>query len=317
MTEHATLDAPVLDATAEATIEGLSNGLGYASRSPILRTPAGQDLDYEEISYPSADGIPLEGWFIPAEGSTKLIVSMHAFGFNRYGFPSHVEPWKSAFGPGNDTEIDFTLDYKLLHDHGYNVLAFDFRNCGLSGDANGNRMSNNHFETRDVIGTLDYIRSRPDLSSMRLGIFARCMGASVTLRAIYENPGAFGDVACLVAPLLLSPRVFVEATLAGAGLEGDEYVDAVDQRFRLLTSRPLADGNVSDWAPAVTMPTLTYGTYGDSITRPCDLENAYAALGSAEKDMFWIEDGKVRWDAYQYFQRHPQRILDWFETYMK
>ncbi|MDA2811928.1 alpha/beta hydrolase [Nocardiopsis sp. RSe5-2] len=315
MTENAALGAPVLDAETEAAIESLANGLGYASRSPVLRTPAEHGLAYEEISYPSSDGVPLEGWFIPAEGSTRLIVGMHAFGFNRYGFPSHVEPWKSAFGPGNDTEIDFTLDYKVLHDHGYNVLAFDFRNCGLSGDANGNRMSNNHFETRDVIGTLDYIRSRPDLSSMALGIFARCMGAGVVFRAIHSRPQAFDDVACLVAPLLLSPRVFVEATLEGAGL--GEHIDEVDRRFRLLTSRTLADGNVSDWAPSVTVPTLTYGVYDDAITRPYDLENAYAALGATEKDMFWIEDETVRWAGYRYFQRHPQRILDWFDTHMK
>lgn len=315
MADDATLDAPVLDAAAEATIDSLASGLGYASRSPILRTPAEHGLDYEEISYASSDGIPIEGWFIPAGGSAKLIVCMHAFGFNRYGFPSHIEPWKSAFGPGNDTEIDFTLDYKILHDNGYNVLAFDFRNCGLSGDANGNRMSNNKFETRDVIGTLDYIRSRSDLSSMTLGIFARCMGASVTFRAIHDNPEAFEHVTCLVAPLLLSPRVFVEATLESAGLS--EHIDEVDRRFRLLTSRPLADGNVSDWAPSVAMPTLTYGVYDDSITRPYDLENAYAAIGSAEKDMFWVEDAKVRWDAYKYFQRHPKRILEWFDAYMK
>ncbi|GAA3729643.1 alpha/beta hydrolase [Streptomyces tremellae] len=315
MADRTTPDSRPLDPAAEATIESLANGLGYASRSPILRTPADTGLDYEEISYPSSDGVPLEGWFIPTKGSTRLVVCMHAFGFNRYGFPSHIEPWKSAFGPGNDTEIDFTLDYKVLHDNGYNVLAFDFRNCGLSGDANGNRMSNNHFETRDVIGTLDYIRSRPELASMTLGIFARCMGAGVTFRAVHENPDAFDNVACLVAPLLLSPRVFVEATLENAGLSG--HIDEVDRRFQLLTSRSLADGNVSDWAPSVTMPTLTYGTYDDAITRPYDLKNAYAALGATEKDMFWVEDASVRWDAYKHFQRHPRRILDWFSAYMK
>lgn len=305
----------LLDTTAESTIESLASGLGYASRSPILRTPMNQGLGYEDVSYPSSDGVPLEGWFIPSEGSTKLIVCMHAFGFNRYGFPSHIEPWKSAFGPGNDTEIDFNLDYKVLHDAGYNVLAFDFRNCGLSGDANGNRMSNNRFETRDVIGTLNYIRSRSDLSSMTLGIFARCMGASVTFRAIHSDPRVFDDVACLVAPLLLSPRVFVEATLESAGLS--EYVDEVDRRFQLLTSKPLADGNVSDWAPSVTMPTMTYGVYDDAITRPYDLEEAYVALGATEKEMFWIDDATARWDAYKYFQRHPKRILEWFDTHMK
>lgn len=93
---------------------------------------------------------------------------MHAFGFSRYGYPGHLEPWRSAFGPGNDTEIDLIEDYRILHDAGYNVLAFDFRNFGLSAAANGGVASNNRFETRDVVGTLAYIRSRPDLAAMTL-----------------------------------------------------------------------------------------------------------------------------------------------------
>src|SRR5690606_28851687 len=143
-----------------------------------------------------------------------------------------------------------------------------------------------------------------------------CMGAGVTFRAIHSDPRAFDDVACLVAPLLLSPRVFAEATLENAGL--GEHLDEVDRRFQLLTGRPLTEGDVSAWAPSVTMPTLTYGVHDDAITRPYDLENAYAALGATAKDMFWVEDedAPVRWDAYKYFQRHPQRILDWFDTYM-
>ncbi|GAB7046483.1 hypothetical protein [Catenuloplanes indicus] len=129
-----------------------------------------EGLDYQDVSYPSADGVPLEAWYIPRRGSSKLIVSMHAFGFNRYGFASHVEPWKSMYGPGNDTEISFIKDHRILHDAGYNVLAFDFRNHGLSGAANGGLSLNNMFEARDVIGTMTCIRSRADLAAMDLAV---------------------------------------------------------------------------------------------------------------------------------------------------
>ncbi len=49
--------------------------------------------------------------------------------------------WKSSFGAGNDYDINFVPDYKVLHDAGYNVLAFDFRNFGLSASANGGTQS--------------------------------------------------------------------------------------------------------------------------------------------------------------------------------
>lgn len=305
----------LIDDTTSATLDAFAHGLAYSSRSPVLRTPASVGLDFEDISYPSSDGTPLEAWFIPCAGSDKLIVAMHAFGFSRYGFPSHLEPWKSAFGPGNDTEIDFLLDYEILHANGYNVLAFDFRNAGVSGAANGAIASNNRFETRDVFGTLDYIRSRPDLADMTLGIFARCMGANVTFRAIATDPEAFADVRCLVAPLLLSPRAFLETSLEAAGL-GD-FVEETDRRFQALTGISTDDGRVSSWAPSVTMPTLTYGVHDDSITRPSDLQDAYDALGTENKSMFWIRDTPRRWDGYKYFQRHPERILEWFAEHMR
>lgn len=298
----------------EETLDSIARVLAHSSRSPLLRTPADAGLEFEEISYPSTDGTPLEAWYIPAAGSDKLIVSAHAFGFSRYGFPAHIEPWKSAFGEGNDTEINFIADYKILHDNGYNVLAFDFRNHGLSGDANGRLQSNNRFEARDVIGTLDYIRARPELASMKLGIFARCMGANATFRAIDTNPAAFSDVRCLVAPLLLSTRAFVETLLAKMDLE--EFADEVDQRFRIITSVSTAGANTSQWAPSVRMPTLTYGVHDDHLTRPSDLEEAFEAIGAEQKEMFWINETPRRWDGYQFFQRHPERILDWFETHM-
>ncbi|MFD5827394.1 alpha/beta hydrolase [Lentzea sp. NPDC060358] len=296
------------------SVDSFAEGLAHVARSPVLRTPADEGLEFQDVTYPSADGVPLEAWFIPRAGSAKLIVSMHAFGFNRYGFPSHVEPWKSAYGPGNDTEIDFIKDYRILHDAGYNVLTFDFRNSGLSGAANGGLSLNNRFEARDVLGTMEFIRSRPDLAAMDLGLFARCMGSGATFRAIHTDPSAFAGVRCLVAPLLLSPRVFLEAVMGNAGL--GEHVDEAERRYRELTGGDLST-RVSAWAPAVTMPTLTYGVHDDTITRPHDLEEAFAAIGSAEKDMFWIHGTTRRWDGYQHFQRHPERVLEWFATHLK
>ncbi len=34
---------------------------------------------------------------------------------------------------GNDIQVDFTLDYRILHDAGYNILTYDLRHHGLGG----------------------------------------------------------------------------------------------------------------------------------------------------------------------------------------
>jgi uncharacterized protein len=306
----ATSDRSGEDARMDTIIEGLS----YSSRSPVLHWPDEAGLEWEDVVFPSTDGTPLEAWFIPAAGSDRLVVCAHPLGFSRAGFPSHLEPWKSAFGPGNDYELDFIPDYGILHRAGFNVLAYDFRNFGHSGDANGRLQSNNRFEARDVIGSLRYVRSRSDLSKMSVGLFSRCMGANATFRAISTDPDAFADVRCLVAPLLLSASVGLERMLEGAGL-GHRLAE-VAERQRRITGTPPNELSPVEWAAAVTMPTLTYGVRDDAITRPSDLEAIYAAIAAEEKAMFWIESS-IRWDGYTWFQRHPQVVLDWLDCHLR
>lgn len=296
-------------------LNAVTRGLAYNARSPVARNPADAGLEWEDIFFPSSDGTALEGWFIPCGGSDKLIICAHAFGFNKAGFPSHIEPWKSAWGPGNDYEISFIPDYRMLHDHGYNVLAYDFRNHGHSAAANGGLTSNNRFELRDVVGSLAYARDRPDLARMTIGLFSRCMGANATFRALSAEPEAFAGVRCLVAPLLLSARVALERMLEGAGLAN--HADEADRRLKEIIGVSVSAEGPEAWAPSVTLPTLTYGVRDDAVTRASDLEAIFEAIATEEKSMFWIDDTTSRWDGYAWFQRHPDRILAWFEKYMR
>lgn len=306
--------AKEVDQETSATLDKIAEAFSHTQRSPVLHSPAEAGLAFEDVFFPSADGTLLEGWFIPCAGSDKLIICAHPFKFSRAGFPSHLEPWKSAYGPGNDYELNFIPEYKLLHDHGYNVLAYDFRNFGRSAAANGGLMYNNYFEARDVVGSLTYARSRPDTAAMKVGLFSRCMGANATFRAFDTYPDAFADVRCLVAPLLLSARVGLECALVGVGLA--DFADEADRRQTQLTGVSPSESSPADWAPAVVIPTLTYGVREDAITRPADLEAIFEAIGTNEKDLFWIDDTTRRWDGYMWFQRHPERILAWFAQYM-
>jgi alpha/beta superfamily hydrolase len=66
--------------------------------------------------------------------------------------------------------VNFVPDYKILHDAGYNVLAYDLRNFGHSGAANGGIFSVGRYEARDVIGSLNYVRGRQDTHEMTIGL---------------------------------------------------------------------------------------------------------------------------------------------------
>jgi hypothetical protein len=156
VSEVTTYQAPHLtDEQIDHILQAMADSFGQQPRSPIMHSPSEQDLDYEDVTFPSLDGVPLEGWFIPAIGSDRLISANHPMGFSRSGMPTHLEPWRSAWSSsGNDFEVNLVPDYKILHDVGYNVLAYDLRNSGHSGAANGGIASSGIFESRDVLGSL-------------------------------------------------------------------------------------------------------------------------------------------------------------------
>lgn len=85
-------------------IADMIQGFGMPHRSPILRTPSEANLQYDDVFFPSEDGTPLEAWYMPCNGSDKLIIVNHPMTFSRYGFPAHLPPWNHGiadFG-GND-----------------------------------------------------------------------------------------------------------------------------------------------------------------------------------------------------------------------
>ena len=220
---------------ADEALQRFADGFSYLRRSPVLHSLAKRGLDYEDITFPARDGVPLEGWFIPAPGSGKLIIANHPMGFSRSSMPANVQPWHADWAPsGNGFEVDLVPDYKILHDAGYNVLAYDLRNHGFSSAANGGVTTHGVTESRDVAGSLAYARTRPGTRDMVIGLFSRCMGGVSTFAAMTRFPAAFDWVRCPVSPQPVTPRYIVQRRLALIGLGG--RLDDFDILIRLRTS---------------------------------------------------------------------------------
>jgi pimeloyl-ACP methyl ester carboxylesterase len=293
-------------------LDAIADRFSTSPRSPVLRSPAEHGLDFEEVTYPSEDGTPLEGWFVPAPGSGRIVIVNHPRFFSRSGLPSHLEPWRSINGEtGNDIEVDLVPDIAILHAAGYHVLAYDLRNFGLSGAANGGVTTSGRFESRDVVGSLRYARSRPDLRGARIALFSRCLGADATLFAMRRAPREFADVRCLVACQPVSPRVLLERTLERRGIPA-ERMEELDRLIRLRTGFGLDEMSPLDAAGSVRVPTLVYQVHDDVMTRPSDVRSLFDAIPSdVPKELFWIRGTTRRWDGYLHFQKDPDRILGW------
>lgn len=310
------LGAPALtEEQIDQVLQRFADAFSQQRRSPVIHSPSEQDLDYEDVTFPSRDGVPLEGWFIPAAGSSKLIIANHPMGFNRSGMPTHLEPWRLEWASsGNDFEVDFIPDYKILHDAGYNVLAYDLRNHGHSSAANGGVSSSGIFEARDVVGSLSYARSRHDTRDMTIGLFSRCLGCSSTFAAMTQFPEAFDGVRCLVGPQPVTARTIIERRLAVMGLS--ERIDDLEERIVLRTSIGFARRAPREWARNVHVPTFLYQVHDDALTEPGDVQTMFDNIPVAEKKLQWIWGTPARWDGYLEFQRRPEPVLEWFEQYM-
>ena len=302
-------------AQLDEALHRFADGFSWLRRAPVLHSPSEHGLEYEDVTFPACDGVPLEGWFIPVQGSSKLIIANHPLGFSRSGMPADLQPWHADWAPsGNGFEVDLVPDYKILHDTGYNVLVYDLRNHGLSSAANGGVTTHGFTESRDVVGSLAYARTRSDTRDMAIGLFSRCMGGVSTFAAMTRFPEAFDGVRCLVSPQPVTPRYIVERRLALLGL-GDR-LDDFDTLIRLNTSVGLEQRIPQEWAKNVRVPTFLYQVRRDSVTDPSDVQAMYDNIPAADKKLQWIEGTTARFDGYLEFQRRPQPMLDWFTQYM-
>ncbi|HEX7659124.1 MAG TPA: hypothetical protein VF444_06540 [Pseudonocardiaceae bacterium] len=305
----------------DEVLDSIADSFARSPRSPVLGSPADHGLEFENVTFPSEDGTPLEGWFVPAAARTVVIVNHPRF-FSRSGLPASVEPWRTMFeATGNDIDVDLVPDIALLHAEGYDVLVYDLRNFGLSGAANGGVTSSGNLESRDVIGSLNYVRSRPELRNANIALFSRCLGADATIFGMARAPEVFADVRCLIACQPLSPRMVIERSFERANIPL-ELIPELDRRIRLRTSFTLDDMSPTVAARAIHIPTLIYQVHDDLMTRPSDVRAIFDAIPDNDpsgrpvpKDLFWIHDTTRRWDGYLHFQREPSRVLEWLARY--
>jgi dipeptidyl aminopeptidase/acylaminoacyl peptidase len=116
--------------------------------------PAQYGLTYEEVTFSSRDGLTLRGWFIPALEARGTVIFCH-------GHAGSMDP-----------DVKYT---PAFHKRGYDVLMFDFRGHGRS---EGQHVSMGYYERQDLLGAVDYLRSR---GIDRVGVLGFSMGGAVAM----------------------------------------------------------------------------------------------------------------------------------------
>jgi len=288
-------------------------GIVHLNRQPVPKNPKDYGMDYEKVELKPADGIIIRGWFIPASGD-KIIIMTHVGGLTKYG---SAVSYKNIFKLYNK-EIEFLKTAQHLHVHGYSVLMFDFRNHGESDKSPNNGTTGVGLEEyKDVVAALDFIESREDLKNKKIGFVSFCMGANATIVAQSKEPEKFQKVKCLMLIQPISMEVFVRTysrkvmTPFFAAL----LLPMIKRFVKWQSGYKLSELSPKNYVKDIKAPALYVQARNDPWTKLSDIQGFYDNTLS-QKEFFWIENTKHRFESYSYFQDNPEKMLEWLERWM-
>jgi uncharacterized protein len=132
-----------------------------------LDDPAHYGLPYENVSFPTSDGLTLRGWFIPAAvdgptGKKATILVGHGYPFDKANILRHA---------------------RFLHS-GFHLLFFDFR---FFGESEGAYTTAGLLETRDVEAAVAYLKQRQEVDPSRIGALGFSMSAAAFILARHPD----------------------------------------------------------------------------------------------------------------------------------
>ena len=115
--------------------------LTHPARKPVTTTPASLHLSYDNIQFMSRNkDVQLKGWFLPSATGKKVRTVIFADGYAQNRLQNELPAISLA---------------KSLVNDGYNVVMFDFRDCGESG---GTETTVGQLEKQDLLGAVDWVK---------------------------------------------------------------------------------------------------------------------------------------------------------------
>lgn len=288
----------------------LAKALMYPARKPIIKNPSDYGMEYQDIDFKSKDGTDLKAWYIPGR-SDQLIIMTHPMPFNRYGFHTKGQGLMKV----SNVEVELLKTAKQLHDAGYGVFTFYFRNHGESARANDGVCGVGYYEWQDVVGAMHYVKSSPKLKNKSIGFVSHCMGANATLIAMGKEPDLFKDVQAVVAIQPISMNIFVPHYLRDKMPIFKNKTPQINKRIKAMAGFGLEDMSPVQYIKDITAPILYVQVRNDAWTDPSDVQSFYDNT-TAVKEIVWIEGDLERFDGYNYFGENPTKMLGFLKKHM-
>lgn len=286
------------------------------------KTPGDYGMRYGDIDIFTADGVRLSAWEIPSSTpSDKTIIVNHPLTTTRYGSLDGLDGVSAEFLPM----------VKHLHDAGYNIVMYDHRGQGESDGGIGSTAIGTEApvgagvtEWQDVVASLRYVLGHPEFADDEIVFLSQCMGANATFLAWKNEPELFSNpqIKGLIANQpTLSYKMTDRFIRAKTGFDlVDRVLEAQREQFGFGFAEAL------EYVPSLTVPVLYAQVEKDVYTFDEQTgQNDIQAIMDAtptEHDIVWIGPDQdtpfgtgQRFDAYQFFNKHPEALLEFLSRH--
>jgi dienelactone hydrolase len=206
----------------------LALGYGYVTThvGRAVVPPDQLGVAHETVKFTTADGLELEGWYVPSKNGAAVIA-----------FPSRKGPQAKT---------------RMLARHGYGVLLFDRRG---EGNSEGDPNSWGWGGEADIKAAIAYLQHRPDVEPDRIGGIGLSVGGEMMIEAAAET-----DALAAVVSEGAGARSFAEdMDLEGPALQKYTLGVAMSAAKSLavaVSSNQAPPANLKDLAAKVEQPML-------------------------------------------------------------
>ncbi|MDP3069157.1 MAG: alpha/beta fold hydrolase [Opitutaceae bacterium] len=249
-------------------------------RRPLAVAPETFLTAHEDVHFAARDGVTLDGWFVPCADTKKAVVLLHGYG---------------------TTRTQMLARAKFFHDHGYAALLYDARGHGKS---DGDLVGFGFFETRDLLGALDWLRDRGFTQFGSLG--ASQGGATIALAATDLREVRWAILES-VYPTLTNAvdRRFRRTVLLPAWLAGCAMIPIAEWRLGVSAE------TISPREAIARLPCPVFVISGelDTHTLPANARELFDH--AREPKSWWLVPGAAHVDIYGFAKAdYEKRLLE-------
>jgi uncharacterized protein len=222
-------------------------------------TPRDLKMDYQDVSFKTADGLTLRGWYIPSAKSTeKTLILLHGY-------------------PADKGNILPALAF--LHED-FNLLLFDFRYLGKS---EGSYSTAGAKEVEDLLAAIQFLKTR---GIKEVGVWGFSMGGAVALMAIEKAPeiraviseSSYASLAAMALELLRIPLLnYPIAYLVGVWA-------------KLFLGIDVREASPADRIRNTTLPILLIHSSADAVIPFSHARLLQQALAKNPNAEFWFNE---------------------------